>query len=747
MNAAPQFVRVLYDTTILGAGQNAQGNIFPGGLDLTTPSLSLQKGALVDAVNFEAASSGGYARIQGYERVDGRASPSGAVYTILQMASLTNVPAVGQVVTQSTGTIIAPGSAAVIITGSTAASSFYTVENAAGVSVQGTLTVSGGAITASGTVAVVVQGSTPYLVLTAVSGVFNTTDSVTASGSVTIGVPVSQTISISAQQGAIYTAAAADVLRALIGPVPGIGALLGVVAIVFNGVDRVFAFRANPAGTGVSLYQGSASGWVLVPFFNTINFIAGGATTPQDGDTLTQGGATATIKRVMTQAGAWTGTAAGNFVITNPTGGTFIPGAATTSGGATLTVTAGITPITLATGGRFEFVKANFAGQLITRRIYGCDGINKAFEFDGVTLAPITTGLVPDMPSHIAFHKNFLFIAQASSLSYCGAGTPFRWSSVDGGGEIATGDTVTGMVSMPGSQTSATMAVFMASNTAFLYGTDPTTFNFVPFPTSYGAIQYTAQNLSDTFAFDNFGVYSIKTTLNYGNFLPSSLNRNILPFIARERSKVTASTISRTKGQYRVFFSDGYGLWATVVNQQYLGSMPVLFPNPVFCCDEDKNTAGTEVIYFGSSDGLGYVYQMDVGTSFDGSPIAAHITTAWNPMGASRVLKRFRAASIEVQGSAYAEFSYGYLLGYGTPLIGQPPIAAPTALFSTTPQWDSFIWDSFVWDGVTLLPSDVDEVGTAENIQVTVSTGGNYVASFTLNSIIHHYSMRRGIRV
>jgi hypothetical protein len=95
----------------LGGGQTAQGVSYPGGLDLTTPSLRLQPGALRDALNFEVAQFGGYARTEGYERVDGRASPSAATYIIVQMANgFINVPLVGQIVTQdvsgATGTII-----------------------------------------------------------------------------------------------------------------------------------------------------------------------------------------------------------------------------------------------------------------------------------------------------------------------------------------------------------------------------------------------------------------------------------------------------------------------------------------------------------------------------------------------------------------------------------------------------------------------------------------------------------------
>ena len=399
----------------------------------------------------------------------------------------------------------------------------------------------------------------------------------------------------------------------------------------------------------------------------------------------------------------------------------------------------------MAAGGRFEFDKANFSGQLITRRIYGCDGVNPCFEFDGDTLAPISTGLSPDAPSHIRFHKNFLFVAQEASLVHCAAGNPFLWSSVDGGGEIATGDTVTGMITLPGSQTTATLGVYMRTNTAFLYGTDPTTFNFVTFNTGVGGVPYSIQNLFDTFFLDDLGVVTLKTTLNWGNFLPTSLTKNILPFIARERGNLMASTVNREKSQYRLYFGDGYGLYATILNQQYLGCGLVLFPDIITCADNTNLIGDDEATYAGSQSG--YVYQLDVGTSFDGAEIPAYITTAWDAVKSPRILKRFRAASIEVQGNTYAEIQYGWRLGYGNSQIPQLPSMSFPLNLSNVPHWDEFVWDNFVWDGSGLSPTDVDETGTAENISVTIASGTNYIAPFTVNSIIHQYSMRRGMRV
>lgn len=700
---APKLPPVKYSTTRLGGGVTAQGNPYPGGLDLTTPALNLLPGVCRDALNFECLQNGGYGRIAGYERFDGRSRPSDATFQVIQVTSFTNVPAAGASITQAS---------------------------------------SG----ATGTVAAVYNsGGVYYMVVTKIAGAFDTAGAIT-SGATPIGTATTTTVQLTALENAQYTVAAADIYRADIQAVPGSGPMLGVVAMVFSGVDYVYAFRANSGGTAVDIYKSSSSGWVNVPLYKIVEFTAGGTATPADGATLTQGGVTATVKRVMTRSGpSWTGSAAGAFVITTPSGGNFAAGAATLSGGATVTLSGAQTAITLLPNGRFEFAKGNFSGQASSRRIYGCDGVNKAFEFDGDVLAPITTGLSPDAPTHIAVHKNFLFVALESSISHCGAGTPFLWGAADGGGEIATGDTVSGMLTLPGAQTTATLGVWMRTTTGMLYGIDPDTFNFVNYDGGTGALPYSLQNLSDTFGFADLGVVNLQTSLNFGNFRSSTLTKNIMPFVVQQRTKLVASTINRTKGQYRVFFNDGYGLWITMLNQQYLGAMPVLFPNPVSCIDQDDDSDGAEVTYFGSSDSNGYVYQLDAGPSFDGDDLTAYITLAWDFLKSSQVIKVFRGATVEMSGDAYAAISFGYRLGYGTSLIGQPTDVSYSSSFASV-FWDEFTWDSFYWDGQTIMPTYADMTGSAENVQTTIRSTTDYIEPFQLNSITYRYSIRRGMR-
>lgn len=62
-----------------------------GGLDLVTPAISVSPGAALDAQNYEPYISGGYRRIDGYERFDGRQSPTSATYWILPFSQTGSV--------------------------------------------------------------------------------------------------------------------------------------------------------------------------------------------------------------------------------------------------------------------------------------------------------------------------------------------------------------------------------------------------------------------------------------------------------------------------------------------------------------------------------------------------------------------------------------------------------------------------------------------------------------------------------
>lgn len=668
-----------------------------GGLDQVTPTLSLKPGIVRRAANFECSITGGYTRIGGYERFDGRPAPSDARYFVLS------------------GTVISTVSVGDTVTGGT-----------------------------SGATGKVIAAPTGQVVLTRQVGIFLPGEYLTVSGTIVItGIEIIG-VAAAGLTDATYKNLAADDYRADIQAVPGSGPVCGVAYFA----ESLYAWRNNAGGTALAMYKSSSSGWTAVSLGLELRFDAGDVEI-LDGATVVGGtsGATAVARRVVLEGGLWgasTGTKAYGRLIFTSVSGTFQDNEQIRVGGTLYALANGTqSQMTWLPSGRVQAVVANFGGGQTNRRLYFCDGKNRAFEFDGTYLVPISTSMTPDVPTAIQAHKQHLFLAFGHSLQFSGLGEPYQWDPLVGAGEIAMNAPITNLIVLPGDQSSGAMGVYTENDTSVLYGSSEADFKLSSFNTGTGALAYTAQNMDQTYALSQRGVMGMGTTLNFGNFLAASLTMNIRPFIQTRRNLASASVVNREKGQYRLFFSDGYGVYLTIANNNYMGAMPVQFPNPVTCTTEGGSVDGPELSYFGSTNG--FVYALDAGTSFDGAVIPADITLVYNSINSPRILKRYRRASVEMTGDSYAEFGFGYDLGYRTPELEQPS----DEVYSNDLRpayWDSFNWDNFVFDGRDLSPSEVEVTGTAENMAIRISSVSNLLKPFTVNSIIVHYTMRRGLR-
>jgi hypothetical protein len=659
-----------------------------GGLDLHTPQLSLKPGhARGSTVNYECSINGGYSRLFGYERYDGRPSPSAAGYVALA-TNLTSTPAVG-------------------------------------------VTLNGQTSGATGVVAAV-DGTT--VVLTKSTGTFADGENL-RNGTTVLGTIVSTSnVTISDTQAAQYALAAANIYRADIGAVPGSGSVLGVFE--YGGVT--YAWRNNAGGTAAALYKATTGGWVAVTLFYELAFSSGSGTAPSEGSTITKGAVSAVVKRVVLESGSWSGSnAAGRLIIAAPTGGSFSSGAFTA--GITATCGGAESAISFQPGGKFEFHIGD-AGN--GKRVYGCDAVNRGWEFDGTVLVPIKTGMATDAPSHVRVHKKHLFFSFDYSVQHSGLGLAYQWSPIVGAAEISAGDTVTGFLGLPGSQTSGALAIFTIGGAKVLYGNSSADWTQLPVEVDDGAGCYarTQAYVGQALVFNDRGIVSLSATQNYGNFDSAALTFNLRSFVQARRNLVTCSLLNREKSQYRVFFSDGYGLFATIVNGKFIGAMPVQFPNPVVCAWLASASSGVESSYFGSTNGM--VYRLDTGTSFDGAEIAHTLELSYVNQRSPRVRKRYRACSLELQGDGYSEFQFGYSLSYGSEDVDQP--VSVTASSATKPAyWDSFTWDNFTWDGRAIAPSEIGMDGTGENVSLVISGSSALWPSFTVNSATLHYSPRR----
>lgn len=668
-----------------------------GGYDQVTPTLSLRPGFFRRGANFECSINGGYTRIAGYEAFDGRPNPSAARYTVLTV-TLTATVSVGD-----------------------------TVEGVT-----------------SGATGKVLLAPTGELVLTKVVGEFDFDGEDLEVSSSPVGSLTTYTTMIAdALTDAQYRSLAANNYRADIGAVPGSGTIRGVE--YYKG--DVYAWRDNAGGTAMDIYKSSSGGWTPISLGRELVFTAGTVAIAEGATVVgATSGATGVVARVTIESGTvGAGTAAGRMVLTGVTG-TFGTEVLNVSAAPVANTTGGAVQITLAPGGRVQTVVANFGGGVNNRRIYGCDGVNRAFEFDGVTLVPISTGMTVDKPDNIVAHKLHLFLSFGSSLQFSSINQPRTFNVITGAGEIAMNDNITVLQVLPGDQTNGALAVYTERETAVLYGSSSSNFLLTTFNVegSGGAYRYTGGNLDQGYVLSNHGVTGLATTLNFGNFASAALTMKIRPFVQRKKGLATASMTNTEKGQYRVFFSDGTGLYLTLFNGKLVGISPIQFDVPVMCaCNGENADNGVEVHYFGSTDG--FVYRLDAGTSFNGAPIPASFSLNFSGAKSTRQIKAYLKASVEVTGDGYAEFDLGYSLGYASPDIEQPfDVSETTDLRSA--YWDEFVWDDFVWDGRGVSPNEIPLYGSAENISITIASNSELFKPFTMNSIILHYMPRRGLR-
>jgi hypothetical protein len=640
-----------------------------GGLDLVTPAIAINPGKVIDAQNYEPAIAGGYRRIDGYERFDGRSSPSAASYWYLPFARTASI-ALGASVTGAT---------------------------------------SG----ATGTVLAVFSG---YLVLGRVTGTFAALEDVQVSGA-----KVGTAINASTVNGAPLPSDHADYLllaandqRTLIQAVPGSGPIRG--AWVYN--DTVYAFRDNAGGTAGQMWKSTASGWVQVTFQTQLPFTSATAQI-NVGDIVTGGtsGATGTVIGALLRTGTWTVSGVGLLVIAGTTG-TFVNAEPIKVGSVAKATSSGPSAaIMRAPGGRVECFNHNFTGSTNSKKMYGADGVNPAFEFDGTNYFPILTGMVADTPTHVIAHRGYLFLSFLGSVQYSALGNPYAWTVVLGAGEISTGAAVSGFLPQAGTAAGSALAIFTAERTKTLYGSSNANFQLVDSNFDLGYLPYTCQQVSnDAYGLTARGIQALVTTLNYGDFDYASVSHMIQPLILKKRGLQCASATLREKNQYRVFFTDGSALVVGLTGAKVSGIMPLNYGRPVRCIVATTLLAGQEVCYFGSDDG--YVYRDNVGTSQDGQPIEAWARLPFNNDKSPRIRKRFRRSVLEVVAEGYAQVNVSYDLGYGNPDVQPSAPAGDQVLSGTGGYWDQFTWDQFTWDSQFIANPSISLDGTEKNISM-----------------------------
>lgn len=677
--------------------RDKQVDIVPlrGGIDLQSTVLNIKPYHALELLNFEPELQGGYRRINGYERVDGQAAPSAAVYYTVVVA------------------------------------------DSSGISVNDTLT----GVTSGATSKVVIKDdATNTLGITVLSGNYTLSETANATTITAVEVQSGQT---DPDTDNIWQLAAEDYYRSLIGALPGSGDVLG--AVQFGA--KKYAFRSN--GSAVLMYESSASGWSAVTLYSYI-FFDGGVLSEGDiaaGTAITgaASGATATVKDFIKNAGSY-GSDASGYMVIDVTSGTFQDDENIQVSAVTKCVADGIdTAISFAEGGQFEFIQHNFYGSSSTKYLYGCDGINFAWQFDGTVLTPIFFP-APDKdasyntPKYIAAHRQHLFLSfPGGQMANSSIGEPLVFSALLGAAEFGMGDEITGMVSRVGE----VLAIYTRGRVYGLYGYSAADWTLETLSDSSGAKDRTVQIMGTVFAVDDKGITPIDRVQAYGNFESSTISRLVKPILDQYSNSIVASTAIRERNQYRLYFDDGTAL--VMAYDQYKGDNQPAFTKLKYvdiptCLSSSEDDSGDEVILFGDENG--FVYQSDIGYTFDGDEIEFAYRTPFLNQKTPHIRKTYRKLFVDVQADTSFTMQVYHNLSFGEPFSAANN-GDTLSLVGGGGFWDLANWDDFYWDAEIFSSRGVDLYGSGKNISLLFYGKSKYIRPFTIETIEIHFLSRR----
>jgi len=688
---------------VRGSSMTARYFPFEGGEILTDPALSQSPGSLLYGKNYEVYPEGGYRRIDGYERFDGRTKPSESLYWILEFNAGTTATVDTNVITGATSS--ATGE---LIVDSVVESGSYAGNDAVG-----------------------------YMVVALLTGTFAVGENIQVSAS-TVAVVKSVANVLGATTDALdttYTRAAIERARSKIGTVTGSGPIRGVW--VYNG--STYVFRDNAGGSECKMFKASTAGWTAVDLGKYIKFNNGVAAVTE-GDTITGtiSGATGVVRREAVMTGTYgTSDAVGVYVLTGVTGTFQVGDALQVSGSPRSDATSALVTVALVPGGRYEFVNYNFGGSTSTNRMYWVDGFNTAFEYDGTYAVPLFTGMTIDTPKHLSAHKNHLFLAfQKGSVQHSSISDPYAWSVVTGAAEMGTGDEISGLQVMQGD----TLAIFNRNRLYILYGESTANWNLKTFSSSSGGIEWTIQNLTDTMFLDDRGVTTFQAVNAYGDFDMNSISKKVKPVIDEKKGLSIASVAVRSKGQYRLFYNDGTGIYATFSGNKIAGFIRTDLGKVVYtiCSAEDAN--GNEIIFFGSDDG--YVYQLDAGTSFDGAEIEAILRFAYYHYDTPTRDKRFRKIQFEMSANSDVGVKFQPDFSYADPDVPEAR-TRDLSIEGSGGYWNIAYWNDFNWSGQIISTAEENLDGVGTNMGLLILSEATYEQPHTLQGVTVHFSPRR----
>lgn len=545
------------------------------------------------------------------------------------------------------------------------------------------------------------------------------------------------------------TVAAREAQRALIQAVPGSGPVRGV--FILNGLT--YAFRDNIGGTAEVMYVQSISGWQAITLNTILKFTAGSHINLFDRILGQTTGAGAQVLRIVLQSGSWSsGTAQGYLVLGPVTSGPFSPTEILNNFTQLLGVVAQVagaqyTPVLLPRGS-FDFVIQNFYGSSGTVKVYGCDGVNNAFEFIAgpgfvSCYCPIYSGMAVDAPIYLEAHRGRLWLAfRSGSLQPSGINDPVVFSALQGAAELGIGYEITGLLGeMSPSQSAfystATLFVFTREEIFTITGDGP---NWIlgPFAVESGAAPFSVQRMGQGILLNARGFSTLQSIQQLGNFALSTFSQKIQSLIQQILANAVCSCVSKNRSLYRLFMNDGRFISIGFKDLKITGITICDLTQPMSCAWSGRDINGNEQIMLGGANGM--VYRMDSGIQIDGASLNAFLHTAFHFSKSPSRQKRYRRAQLDLLASGTCTLAFAPDYSYGSANIGSD---ASRTLASVGVAQNPGIWANFSWSNATIAKPTFKLEGSGSNAGFVIQHQSTNENPHTIQGLTLHESLRR----
>jgi hypothetical protein len=303
---------------------------------------------------------------------------------------------------------------------------------------------------------------------------------------------------------------------------------------------------------------------------------------------------------------------------------------------------------------KYQMIAENAYANDDLESVYLVSGAGRALTYDGEHVRVIYSGLAEslDKPRHIELFQFRLWLGYGwGEAAISVAGDPLSFDGTLNAVATGYGRPITGFTKLAGK----TMGVFtdQATYAVTVEGSD---FDQQTIAPRNGAVEYTVQDVGTIPIYaDPRGITRAFSTDKYGDFEATRVSHVVHPWLldrlqslvhdSVRDDKVVATSVARLKSQYRMYFADGYRLTMTLFSDDeqppeftfqklYTGADEDQYIK-VLATDSDVDDEGRDRLFFtmdinpdySHGADLGYVYEDDRGTSFNGDSFTRWIET------------------------------------------------------------------------------------------------------------------------